>query len=76
MRQSMLTIKYRHHRHDEEEPPHRTEDKEDYDITGEDHKFLKYRASESIEVSRSEKQDDRTVWIFPIVGSYHFESIF
>ncbi len=70
MGKSMFTIKYRHHRHDKEEPSHRTEDKKDDDVTGKYHMyFLYYLIPESIHIPSSEEEYDRTIRIFLVIFS-------
>lgn len=52
MRESMFTIKYRHHRHDEEKPPHSTEYEKYDDVTGEEHECsLNYLIPQSIHIT-------------------------
>ncbi len=70
MGKSMFTIKYRHHRHNKEEPSHCTEDEKDDDVTGKYHMyFLYYLISESIHIPSSEEEYDRTIRIFLVIFS-------
>ena len=73
----MLTEKYRHHRHDEEEPSYCTQDEKYDDVTGEYHENpLNYLIPETIYITRTEEEDYRRIRILLIILTNKLSSIF